>query len=554
MDNYLEVANMKTIQAIVNPRLLTKASRLFTGTLQGRIIEILQNSRRAGATKVEIANQDGIVTVKDDGRGIEDFAKLLDMGGSGWEDAFEASEDPAGVGLFCLAPREVTIRSQGKRVNISGEGWTGIPVEIEDDPETVQGTVLHFRDEPWSSSEVDRYAVFTGLEVTVDGKLCPREAFLSDQAAVHPVLGCRIEVREAENLNSWHRSCKRDWHYGDNAFVNFHGQVAEFQYQPVSEHHLFFLVEMTGEPTGIRLMLPARTCLVENEAFEQLKAAIELEAYRYLLKRSRHRLPYKQYVRARELGVQLPEAEPTFHVGTLSGDDPEPIEITMPEGFPLAKCYRFDPDFKAGQETDEANVQLLGALGKFTERFVPVSIHRDYLEYSWAKLPTIGKVQIKAGKVLQEQSIWGGHVVCVDSLTISVKTSDGRTISSPVCMAVRLPKGKQKNRWWDTEVLLTQEVCDLNSTDILYHLGGYSDEGDTWDTQINQFDEEMQRFWDKLHGPDESLRRKLMETMYGKDDWTKVTISAAGTVTIHFKDGSRRAIRPPKPAKLSRRV
>jgi hypothetical protein len=59
----------------------------------------------------------------------------------------------------------------------------------------------------------------------------------------------------------------------------------------------------------------------------------------------------------------------------------------------------------------------------------------------------------------------------------------------------------------------------------------------------------MQRFWDKLHGPDESLRRKLMETMYGKNNWSKVTLSAAGTVTIHFKDGSHRTIKPPKQSK-----
>lgn len=69
---------MQTIQARVNPRLLTKASRLFTGTLQGRIIEILQNARRAGATKVEIINQDGHVTVQDNGSGIEDFSRLLE--------------------------------------------------------------------------------------------------------------------------------------------------------------------------------------------------------------------------------------------------------------------------------------------------------------------------------------------------------------------------------------------------------------------------------------------------------------------------------------------
>jgi len=52
---------MTTIQACVNPRLLKKADRLLTGTLNGRIIEILQNARRAGATKVVIANKDDSV-------------------------------------------------------------------------------------------------------------------------------------------------------------------------------------------------------------------------------------------------------------------------------------------------------------------------------------------------------------------------------------------------------------------------------------------------------------------------------------------------------------
>ena len=98
---------MTIICAQVNPRLLKKADRLFTGTLDGRIIEVLQNARRAGATEVQITNSKGFVTVQDNGKGIEDFSKLLDLGGSGWEDRLESSEDPAGVGLFCLAPRPV---------------------------------------------------------------------------------------------------------------------------------------------------------------------------------------------------------------------------------------------------------------------------------------------------------------------------------------------------------------------------------------------------------------------------------------------------------------
>ena len=48
---------METIQAKVNPRLLGKANRLFTGTIEGRIIEILQNARRAGATDEPLPSQ-----------------------------------------------------------------------------------------------------------------------------------------------------------------------------------------------------------------------------------------------------------------------------------------------------------------------------------------------------------------------------------------------------------------------------------------------------------------------------------------------------------------
>jgi len=45
---------------------------------------------------------------------------------------------------------------------------------------------------------------------------------------------------------------------------------------------------MTGEPTGIRLMLPARTQLVENDAFATLKRALELEAYRFVQRQDGH--------------------------------------------------------------------------------------------------------------------------------------------------------------------------------------------------------------------------------------------------------------------------
>ena len=225
---------MKKIKAKVNTRLLAKADRLFTGTVEGRVIEILQNARRAGATKVDITNESGAVTVRDNGRGIEDFGKLLDLGGSGWNEAFEQSEDPAGVGLLCLTGRQVTIRSGGKKVTIGKDGWLGRPVAVVDDSNAVDGTLLHFAGEPWTPLVVEPNAAFCGMEVTVDGKVCESVPFAPSKPQSYPELGCRIEAKGLGQMGKWHDTCRRRHSFG-NVLVNFHGQVVSLEHRPVGE-------------------------------------------------------------------------------------------------------------------------------------------------------------------------------------------------------------------------------------------------------------------------------------------------------------------------------
>ncbi len=535
----------QTIQATVNPRLLTKASRLFTGTLGGRIIEVLQNARRAGATEVTITNQDCLVSVRDNGKGIEDFSQLLDLGSSGWEDDIEVSEDPAGVGLFCLAPREVAIRSLGKLVRIQDDGWTGAPVEIVSDSEPVNGTVVQFRDDEWNLERVSPHAVFTGLKVTVDGNLCPEVPFVSNAAAHHSELGCRIEVGPYDSLSDWHHRIRSTPFDSNNVFVNFHGQVITFDYHPVGEHNLRYLVHLTGEPTGIRLMLPARTRLVENEAFETLKAALELEAYRFIERRGEHALSYKEYLRAKELGITLPEAKPTYEIGLLTSDGmPDPVQVEAPKDFPLAQCYRFDPDQKKWDDWDATNAHLLAALGKFETPFVPVDIRSSYNGYSWANMPTVDDVKVIKKKIIHEDWLWSGTLVCVESLTITARTSDGRVFRSVVCMAVLPPKAKPQ--WADASVYVTKEAQKrLCSSEIWYHLGGWNEDGDSYDTQESSFSADLDRFWADVVGPDEYLRQLMFEAAGNiLEEWKHVAVASDGTVTIQLKDGKKKTLKP----------
>jgi len=174
-----------------------------------------------------------------------------------------------------------------------------------------------------------------------------------------------------------------------------------------------------------------------------------------------------------------------------------------------------------------------------------VTVNRCYNGYSWAKLPLIKEVAVTTGKELQEIWMWSGKLVCMDALKITVKTSDGQSWTSQVCMAIRRIESDKQHSWCDDEVLVTPAAKELDASDIWFHLGGWYDEGDTFDTQLSQFEDELERFWAQLIGPDESLRRAIVGTLERLSGWKAVTALANGTVRISFNDGPEKHIKPP---------
>ena len=130
-----------TIQATVGQLIIHKATRLFAGCVADALHELLQNARRAGASRVDIRRLDQdhgtILRIRDDGRGIADPTKLLALGDSGWDSDITRNEDPAGMGVFSLAGRHVVIRSRtddaedGWQVTIPPQAWeNGEPLDL----------------------------------------------------------------------------------------------------------------------------------------------------------------------------------------------------------------------------------------------------------------------------------------------------------------------------------------------------------------------------------------------------------------------------------------
>ena len=122
-----------SIRAHVHDGAIDRVTTFFNATLADAFVELVQNSRRAGATRMDVGAQalleaeasgDIRVTVTDDGDGIADPAVLLSFGESGWDEDTARREDPAGIGVYALSKRGCTVssRARGPLLDLA-PGW-----------------------------------------------------------------------------------------------------------------------------------------------------------------------------------------------------------------------------------------------------------------------------------------------------------------------------------------------------------------------------------------------------------------------------------------------
>ena len=106
---------------------------------------------------------------------------------------------------------------------------------------------------------------------------------------------------------------------------------------------------------------------------------------------------------------------------------------------------------------------------------------------------------------------------------------------------------EQASTWVADQVLVTPKAEErLAPWEIWHHLGGWNDEGDTYESQEFDFEQELNRFWADVVGPDEHLRQTILSSLAAiKPEWKSVTISSDGKVTVHHSNGSTKTLEPP---------
>ena len=184
------------LRARVSPEAISKVTRIFNGSLDDIFNELLQNARRAGASMVAISAlhlEDAcVITVSDDGAGIDDPANLVSLGQSDWSDECRAREDPAGMGFFSLAGRDTVVSSASATASfslaITGPAWTG-EADIDVLPwQGPRGTTISFTFDAIRDGHLDRAvkaaALHFPLQVTYNDEPLPRVDFLKGAHAV----------------------------------------------------------------------------------------------------------------------------------------------------------------------------------------------------------------------------------------------------------------------------------------------------------------------------------------------------------------------------------
>ena len=387
--------------------------------------------------------------------------------------------------------------SKGWSVALGEDDWTGkndIVVNDADHPIGTTITVhLPLGGEHTVAKAVQDAAKYYPLPVSLNGEFMPTEHFLAGAEYIAKWQGSRIGIFTG-----------RPWHKTDT--VNFHGLTVCARLSEISETFQgeeFYAKLDIGDTPELKLVLPARKEFVQNETFEALKEACAKAIFEAIGRRPDHSLSFKDWKRARDLGVELPEARQLLYrwrpnvADEHGGEVGDTIEAEQADLI----C---GPDFEAQMAQPFARAIKNDP---FAERLVDQ--HTYYEGYEWYdSMPTVSDAwfDIRSGK----ESYRINEGTCSPALEDHIE-ADVITLS---CVSER--EGKREvhsfatdvaliedhDMWfgaldnvriaWTKSETLNPETLVLLLDDALFCASDDS-ECDSWDTQHERFERDAQK-------------------------------------------------------------
>ena len=180
----LSINEKNTIQNFAS--VMTDASKVVS--------ELIQNSRRAGASEVRINYDDvnNVFQIEDNGSGIEDFENLITLSESGWNATTQDSDSPFGMGFFStlFTADTVVVESNGQTLTIDTKkalNFEEIPAPTPFSQHDKSGTAITLFGFNSGSSfnvakKVTSLAAFSSIDIYFNGELLESPKSLHNKA------------------------------------------------------------------------------------------------------------------------------------------------------------------------------------------------------------------------------------------------------------------------------------------------------------------------------------------------------------------------------------
>ncbi|HEX7855008.1 MAG TPA: ATP-binding protein [Sphingobium sp.] len=518
------------VQAQVDPAAVTKVTRLFNNTIGDVLAELIQNARRADASRVTLQTTEaehGVeLSICDDGIGIADPAVLLALGKSGWDDTIARREDPAGMGVFSLAGRHVTIRSRtrtaktGWQITVAAHAWedgTPIPVAPCDQPTGTE--ILLALDKTWTNAldaAARSAARHCPIPVYLNGEELKRVDWLEGACAIHEEEGVRIGIFDDRRANAQSPS------------INFHGVTVSGGFPPIAEHQGSWCarVDIVDAPE-LQLVLPARKEMVENDALSALRRAVRRAMYRYIATRPSHRLAYAQYSEAARLGVALPQAAALLtqwapatadaHVGLSRAEIPAADNLLIVEGsIPAIEqsahlALRADPAYATRLVSPEprmAGYRWYDQISRITNLSFEIERDGETQLYSDEEFPGLESGPVDAVRLVLTIVATAGVTATIVTAPAVIEYDDSACWGVEEAAVVIA----------STEAVTVEAIVDLLEGTCF----SPSDErdADSWETQHDRFLIDAREIATSiLHGDDAALLERLRTVLANRVQW-----------------------------------
>lgn len=388
---------IKTIRATVSSRILEQAEILFDNTPRTIFAELLQNSRRAGASQVAISviaeagKVVSAVTIHDNGRGVDHPEDLLTLGGTGWSEDTQAKEAPAGMGFFSLcasAVGAVQVRSGNFSVLLNKKSFRGEEeVKVEDSP-CIEGTEISFvmrQDKADLVRVIEELVRYYPAEVLLNGvRQESGSDFLRSCVFVKELPGYRIGLQQDPFDSSAvvYSSAYR----GE---INFHGLVIS-QLPLILEGYdappAVFRIDIK-DTRSLNLVPPARDKVVQNGLWDEVKKNCHLALFEFINEKrgGKHDMSFAYYQMAASMGCPVPESE--LHVEEVY---PRMVQDcgAVPEWngrWQLTEEQLASFTLVDSSELECIDLALLGMSGfdPVSKQLAFVSVRQSHAAYSW---------------------------------------------------------------------------------------------------------------------------------------------------------------------------